>query len=102
MRWRRRPNAKQIGRWLASGSPARVERWIDDPEVAAVLERLTELDPEERLALRHVIAPSIGFEERTAHGVSGRVDDLERLGVLFGLLGLGPRAAGAVLDPDAD
>ena len=102
MKWRRKPNVEQIGQWLDSGSPARVERWLDDPAVAAILERLSELDPEKRLALHDAIAPSVGFEERTAQGVRSRVDDLERLGVLFGLLALGPRAASALLDPDAD
>ena len=102
MRWRRKPTRQQIESWLEHGTPTWVERWIDDPGVTAELERLTRLPTHHAQALRHVVEPSAGFHERTAHGVHSRVDDLERLSVLIGLLSLGPWTAGSLIDPDRD
>lgn len=102
MRWRRRPSSTQLESWLASGEPAWVEAWMDDPEVTVRLERLTALTATSRSTLHAVMAPTDGFEERTIVGVRARVNDLERVGVLFGLLGLAPRIASTLIDPDPD
>ena len=102
MRWRRRPSPAQLEQWLATGEPAAVERWLDDPEVSTALDQLSALSADTLLALKETLSPVDGFEERTAESVRVRVDDLERVGVLFGLLGLAPRVAASIIDPRRD
>ena len=88
---RRRPSDDDLRSWLLTGTPGRIEKMIDDPTVAARLDRLTELDPQDRDALHAAVAPSDGFRERTSVGVQRRVGDLERARALFDLFGLGAR-----------
>ena len=64
------------------------------------LERLTQLPAHDNHTIRIAVEPTTGFHERTTDAVRSRVDDLERLGVLIGLLGLGPRTASSLIDPD--
>jgi hypothetical protein len=100
MRWHRRPTQRQLLSWLEHGTPSSVERWIDDPQITEELERLTQLSAHDTHAIRIAVEPTTGFHERTTDAVRSRVDDLERLGVLIGLLGLGPRIARSLIDPD--
>lgn len=102
MRWRRRPTTQQIESWLEHGTPSWVERWVEDPFVTGELERFTRLSTHDVHSLRTALEPSVGFHERTAIAVGDRVGDLERLGALIGLLGLGPRAVGSLIDRDPD
>lgn len=102
MRFRRRPTEAQLQSWLVDGAPASVERWLDDPDITDQLERLTALPDEHSEALRDTVAPTDGFHDRTTDGVRARVSDLERLGVIVGLLGLGPRTARTWIDHHRD
>ena len=102
MRWRRRPTEEQIRSWLATGEPEWVERWVDDPDVATHLERLSELPDDDAALLGALVEPTAGFAERTSLAVQSRVGDLERLGVVLDLLSLGPRTVRSLIEPDPD
>lgn len=90
---RRRPSDAELMSWLETGQPGRVDKLLDDPDTTARLERLTALPDQDVATLSEVVAPAVGFNERTETGVKNRVDDLERVGTLFGLLGLGAQTA---------
>ena len=86
---RRRPSDADLVAWLETGQPSRVDKLLDDPEVTGRLERLTALADTDVATLEQAVAPTDGFAARTEIGVKSRVSDLERVGTLFGLLGLG-------------
>lgn len=93
MKFRRRPTDRELVSWLETGRPTRVDKFVDDSEVAHRLERLTELSSTDRAALDESVTPRTGFEARTGSAVRSRVSDLERAGTLLGLLGLGAQTA---------
>ena len=90
---RRRPSDAELMSWLETGQPSRVDKLLDDPDTTGRLERLTALPDDHVATLSAVVAPTAGFNERTENGVKSRVDDLERVGTLLGLLGLGAQTA---------
>ncbi len=100
-RHRRKPTADQLRAWLEDGSHKWVEKWFDDADVTAELDRLTALPDEHSVALRTAVEPYPGFDDRTVQGVGDRVGDLERVSVLLGLLGLGAQTARSMIDPDS-
>ena len=90
---RRRPSDADLVAWLETGQPSRIDKLLDDPDITVRLERLTALADADIATLEQVVAPTDGFAERTEAGVKNRVSDLERVGTLFGLLGLGAQTA---------
>lgn len=90
---RRRPSDSELMSWLETGQPRRVDKLLHDPDTTGRLERLTALPRDDVATLSEIVAPAVGFTERTETGVKNRVDDLERVGTLFGLLGLGAQTA---------
>ena len=90
---RRRPSDADLVAWLETGQPSRVDKLLDDADITVRLEQLTALADTDLATLEHVVAPTDGFAERTEIGVKSRVSDLERIGTLFGLLGLGAQTA---------
>lgn len=103
MRFRihRRPSDRDLISWLETGRPVRIERWLDDAETIEHLERLTDLGSVALAVLDELVVPSPGFAARTEAGVRKRVSDLERAGVLFGLLRLGADTARSLPDRSA-
>ncbi len=90
---RRRPSDADLVGWLETGQPSRVDKMLHDPEVTGRLERLTALPDADIATLEAAVSPADGFAARTEVGVKNRVSDLERVGTLFGLLGLGAQTA---------
>ncbi len=90
---RRRPSDAELVRWLETGQPSRVDKLLDDPDITGRLERLTALADTHLATLERAVTPADGFAERTEIGVKSRVSDLERVGILIGLLGLGAQTA---------
>lgn len=103
MRFRihRRPSDQDLISWLETGRPSRIERWLDDPGTVEHLERLTDLGSVARGVLDELVKPSADFAARTEAGLKKRVSDLERAGVLFGLLRLGADTARSLPDRSA-
>lgn len=99
---RRRISDDDLRRWLDTGTPARVEKSLDDPSVLARLEQLTVLDDEIAELLEVHFTPPSGFSERTAAIITERADNIDRLGTMFGLLGLGFTTWRRLADPSAD
>jgi len=90
---RRKPSDEELMSWLETGAPGRVDKLLDDPNTAQRLERLTALREHHVATLHELVKPTHGFAERTEIAVKTRVSDLERIGTLFSLLGLGPQTA---------
>ncbi len=99
----RRPSDRTLRRWLATGRPRRVQRLIEtQPEVAARLDALSELDRAHAGALHGVVATPDGFSERVVDRVRTQRDEYTAASVLADLLGLGFHVGGVLLDPDED
>lgn len=96
LRLYRRPSDRELISWLETGRPTRIDRWLDDALTVERLERLTEFAGIERDALDELVAPPSGFAARAEVGVRTRIGDLERAGVLLGLLRLGADTARAM------
>jgi hypothetical protein len=62
---------------------------------------MTLLHGEERAALLALVSPPPAFAQRTASGVRDRIDELETLGVIAGLIGLGWETGRALADDPA-
>lgn len=90
---RRKPSDEELMSWLETGLPARVDKLLDDRDTTDRLERLTALPDDDVATLHEVVTPADGFAERTEAAVQTRVSDLQRVGTLFGLLGLGAQTA---------
>ncbi len=93
-----RPSDRTLQRWLRTGRPRRVERWLERPDVAERLEELTALRNDERAVLTEALGPVEGFEERVVEGAQRRLAG-ETVELLLDLSGLGWRTATALLDP---
>ncbi len=90
---RRTLSDEELLSWLETGEPRRVDKLLDDPDTTGRLERLTALPDSDVATLNELVTPADGFAERTEAAVQSRVSDLERVGTLFGLLGLGAQTA---------
>ena len=99
---RRRVSDADLHRWLDTGAPRRVDRLLDDPEVLARLDAITALDDDITDALEAHFEPGDGFSERTADAVMSRVDDLDRIGTMLGMLGLGFQTWRRLADPSGE
>ncbi|BAN03778.1 hypothetical protein [Ilumatobacter coccineus] len=98
--FRRRPSDDDLLSWLETGEPRRVDKLLDDPDTTDRLERLTALPADDLAALHDVVEPADGFAERAESAVQTRVGDLQRVGTLFGLLGLGAETAKTLTSDD--
>jgi hypothetical protein len=78
-----------------------VERLIERPGVAERLDALTALDADEAEAIRHVLEPVDGFEDRVSTRVRRQLDS-EIMSLIFDLGGLGWYTAASLLDPEDD
>ena len=97
---RRKPSDDELISWLETGQPSRVDKLLDDPDTTDRLERLTALPDGDVATLNELVAPADGFVERTEAAVQTRVSDLQRVGTLFGLLGLGAQTAKTLTSGD--
>ncbi len=99
----RRPSDRTLRRWLATGRPRRIQRLIEtQPDVAARLDALSELDRDHAGALHGVVATPAGFSERVVDGVRRRHDEYTAASVLADLLGLGFHVGGVLLEAADD
>ena len=97
---RRKPSDAELMSWLETGEPGRFDKLLDDPEITGRLERLTALRDHDVAVLNKLVTPAAGFTARTEAAVQTRVSDLQRVGTLFGLLGLGAETAKAITSKD--
>ncbi len=97
---RRRPSDADLESWARTGRPSRVAKFLDDDDVTARLDEITQLPATTAAALHAAVEPEPGFSVRTTAAVRDRVGDLERVGTLFGLLGLGIDTVRTFTDPD--
>ena len=89
---------RTLRRWLRTGRPGRVVRRLDDPDITARLDALTQLTRGEAEALATAVAPPPGMHDRLTERVAGRVDH-ETMTALVDLCGLGWHTASAVFNP---
>jgi hypothetical protein len=76
-----------------------VERHLDDPDLTARLDAMTQLTGAETRALTNAVTPPPDLHERLVERVSRRVEG-EILTALIDLYGLGWHTASAVFDPE--